>query len=108
MLSTLDTTFLTDPGECAAEIRRNAERGFRSVSLPDRPQRIGLSRLFSGYWDPIVRACAETDTVISLHTGSSGNYEAPVDTGQRRMQLVTSLFGQLALAACAEWLWSGY
>ena len=101
-------TFLTDPDEAVKEIRRNAERGFTSVSLPDRPQRIGLPSLFSGYWDPIVRACADTDTVISLHVGSSGAYDAPADAGQRRMQLVSSLFGQLALAAAAEWLWSGY
>jgi hypothetical protein len=101
-------TFLTDPEEGAREIRRNAVRGFTSVSLPERPQRIGLPSLYSGYWDPIVTACAETDTVISLHVGSSGNYEAPEDAGRRRAQLTSTLFGQLALAACAEWLWSGY
>ncbi len=101
-------TFLTDPAEGAREIRRNAERGFTSVSLPERPQRIGLPSLYSGHWDPIVEACAETDTVISLHVGSSGNYEAPADAGPRRAQLTSSLFGQLALAAAAEWLWSGY
>jgi len=33
----LGITFLTDPFEGAAEIRRNAERGFRSVTLPERP-----------------------------------------------------------------------
>ena len=46
--------------------------GFRAVTLPERPHRIGLPSLFSGYWDPIVAACAETDTVICLHVGSSG------------------------------------
>ena len=101
-------TYLADADEGAREIRRNAERGFTSVSLPDRPHRIGLPSLFSGYWDPIVRACAETDTAISLHVGSSGNYEAPADAGPRRMQLTSTLFGQLALGGAAEWLWSGY
>jgi predicted TIM-barrel fold metal-dependent hydrolase len=101
-------TFLTDPEQGASEIRRNAERGFTSVSLPDRPQRIGLPSLFSGYWDPIVRACAETGTVVSLHVGSSGQYEAPPDTGRLTVQLSSTLFGQMALAAAAEWLWSGY
>ena len=101
-------TFLTDTEEGAKEIRRNAERGFTSVSLPERPHRIGLPSLFSGYWDPIVEVCAETDTAISLHVGSSGNYEAPADAGRKRMQLTSTLFGQLALSAAAEWLWSGY
>ena len=75
-------TFLTDPEEAVKEIRRNAERGFTSVSLPERPQRIGLPSLFSGYWDPIVATCAETATVISLHVGSSGNYEAHLCRGR--------------------------
>jgi predicted TIM-barrel fold metal-dependent hydrolase len=101
-------TFLTDPDEGAREIRRNAERGFTAVSLPDRPQRIGLPSLYSGYWDPVVRACADTETVISLHTGSSGQYESPADAGPRVAQLSSTLFGQLALAASVEWLWSGY
>ena len=38
----------------AAEIRRNAARGFRSVTLPERPHRIGLPASSRGYWDPIV------------------------------------------------------
>jgi amidohydrolase family protein len=101
-------TFMTDPEKGAAEIRRNAERGFTSVSLPERPQRIGLPSLFSGYWDPIIQACADTDTVISVHVGSSGQYELPVDAGAKNIQLGSTLFGQLSLAACAEWLWSGY
>ena len=70
-------TYLTDPELGAAEIRRNAERGFRSVTLPERPHRIGLPSIFSGYWDPIVAACAETQTVISLHVGSSGMPDMP-------------------------------
>ena len=102
----LGITFLTDPVEGAAEIRRNAERGFRSVTLPERPHRIKLPSLFGGYWDPIIEACVETDTVISLHVGSSGMYDFPPEGPF--MQLGATLFGQLSMTACAEWLWSGY
>lgn len=102
----LGITWLTDAELGAAEIRRNAERGFRSVTLPERPHRIGLPSLFSGWWDPIVEACAETGTVISLHVGSSGNYDLP--EGSPAIELSATMFGQLSLAACAEWLWSGY
>jgi predicted TIM-barrel fold metal-dependent hydrolase len=102
----LGITWLTDPAVGAEEIRRNAERGFRSVTLPERPHRIGLPSLYSGYWDPIVEACAETGTVISLHVGSSGGYDHP--EGSPRLQLGATMFGQLSLAACAEWLWTGY
>jgi predicted TIM-barrel fold metal-dependent hydrolase len=99
-------TFLADPEIAAQEIRRNAERGFVAVTLPERPQRIGLPSLFTGYWDPIVQACADTDTVIALHVGSSGGYE--LAEGAPALQLGATMFGQLSLAACAEWLWSGY
>ncbi|WP_433602372.1 amidohydrolase family protein [Nocardia sp. CA-135953] len=102
----LGLTYLSDPEIGAAEIRRNAERGFRSVTLPERPHHIGFPSLFSGYWDPIIEACVETDTVISLHVGSSGGYEGPADAPN--LQLGSTLFGQLSLSACAEWLWSGY
>jgi predicted TIM-barrel fold metal-dependent hydrolase len=99
-------TFLTDPVLAADEIRRNAARGFTSVSLPEKPHRTRLPSIFSGYWDPVVEACVETDTVISLHVGSAGGYEAPEDGPW--LELASAMFGQLSLAACAEWLWSGY
>jgi predicted TIM-barrel fold metal-dependent hydrolase len=98
-------TFLADPELGAAEVRRNAERGFRSVTLPERPHRIGLPSLFSGYWDPIIAACEETDTVVSLHVGSSGMPDMPTDSPL--VALGATLFGQMSLSACAEWVWSG-
>jgi predicted TIM-barrel fold metal-dependent hydrolase len=98
-------TFLADPALGAAEIRRNAARGFRSVTLPERPHRIGLPSLFSGYWEPIVEACQETDTVISLHVGSSGMPDMPEDGPL--VAIGATLFGQMSLSACAEWVWSG-
>lgn len=97
---------LTDPEEGAAEIRRNAARGFVTVSLPERPHRIGLPSIFEDYWDPVIRACAETDTVISLHVASSGMADLPPKCPA--IQLGATLFGQLSLTACAEWLWSGW
>ena len=103
----LGITYLADPAIAADEIRRNAARGFTSVTFPERPHTIGLPSLWErDHWDPIIAACAETDTVISLHVGSSGNYESP--PGAPRAQLSSTLFSQLALSACAEWLWSGY
>jgi predicted TIM-barrel fold metal-dependent hydrolase len=102
----LGITFLADPVAGAEEIRRNAARGFRSIAMPERPQRIGFPSLFSDHWEPILQACAETDTVISVHVGSSGGYEFPPDCNET-LALGATMFGQLSLAACAEWLWSG-
>ncbi len=101
-------TWLSDPEIGAAEIRRNAERGFRAVTLPERPHDIGYPSIFNDYWEPILRACAETDTVVCLHVGSSGIHLAPADAGAAIMPLSATLFGQQSLTACSEWLWSGY
>jgi predicted TIM-barrel fold metal-dependent hydrolase len=101
----LAITYLADPDLAAAEIRRNAERGVVAVTLPERPHKIGFPSIFDDAWDPVMRACAETDTVICQHVGSSGTADvapgAPSGT-------VATLFGQLALTACAEWVWSGW
>jgi predicted TIM-barrel fold metal-dependent hydrolase len=103
----LGITYLTDPGLAADEIRRNAARGFTSVTLPERPHEIGLPSLWDRrHWDPIIGAILETDTVVSLHVGSSGLGVAP--PGAPALQLGATLFGQQSLTACAEWLWSGY
>ncbi len=102
----LGITWLGDAELGAEEIRRNADRGFTSVTLPEEPQRLGFPSLFSGWWDPIIRACAETGTVISLHVGSSGI--APMAHDAPHLELGATLFGQLSLGACASWLWSRY
>ena len=103
----LGITYLSDPTMAADEIRRNAARGFTSVTFPERPHAIGLPSLWDReHWDPIIAACVETDTVISLHVGSSGLATHPA--GAPSLQLGATLFGQASLGACAEWLWSGY
>jgi predicted TIM-barrel fold metal-dependent hydrolase len=101
-------TWLADPEVGAAEIRRNADRGFTGVTLPERPHKIGFPSIFEEHWDPIIGACAETGTVVSLHVGSSGMAEFPPGSLRASMPLGATLFGQLSLTACAEWLWSGW
>ena len=103
----LGITYLADPQLAAEEIRRNAARGFTSVTLPERPHAIDLPSLWErDHWDPIIQACVDTDTVISLHVGSAGMY--PFPPGAPSMQIGATLFGQLSLGACTEWLWSAY
>ncbi len=100
-------TYLSDPARAVREIERNASRGFTALSLPERPHAIGMPSLWDrDHWEPIIRACAETQTVISLHVGSSGGYPSP--PGSPMLPLGATMFGQLSLAACAEWLWSGW
>jgi predicted TIM-barrel fold metal-dependent hydrolase len=103
----LGITYLADTELAVQEIRRNAERGFTSVTFPERPHAIGLPSLWDrDHWDPIIEAVVETDTVVSLHVGSSGLEVGP--PGGASLQIGATLFGQLSLTACAEWLWSEY
>lgn len=96
--------WLADPEVGAKEIRRNAARGFHAVTFPDQPDRLGLPSLHSGHWDPILRACAETETAVCLHVGSGSHIiepgpESPTDTR-------TVLFPVNALIAAVDWLYS--
>jgi predicted TIM-barrel fold metal-dependent hydrolase len=100
----LGITWLADPKVGAAEIRRNAGRGFKAVSLPEQPHRLGYPSLHSGYWDPVIDACIETDTVVCLHVGSSGNAVVADDAPGG---IAGVLFSALSLNACVDWLWSG-
>jgi predicted TIM-barrel fold metal-dependent hydrolase len=102
----LGITFLADPEAGAAEIRRNAKRGFKAVTIPEQPHRQGLPPVFDAYWEPIIRACAETETVLSLHVGSSGFAKMP--PGAPMLELGATLFGPMAIETCAEWLWSAW
>ncbi len=102
----LGVTFLADPEQGAEEIRRNAARGFRAVTLPEQPHRQGYPSVFDPCWEPIIRACADTGTVLNLHIGSSGFSANP--PGAPNVELTATLFGPMAIASCAEWLWSGW
>jgi predicted TIM-barrel fold metal-dependent hydrolase len=96
--------WLLDPERAAAEIRRNAERGFRAVTFPELPERLGLPSLHTGYWDPFVAACEETGTVICLHVGSSSS--APMTSSDAPADTIGVLFFGWAMFAAVDWLYS--
>jgi predicted TIM-barrel fold metal-dependent hydrolase len=68
---------LWDPEACAAEIRRNAERGARALTFPENTVPLGLPSFYSDHWDPVWRACEETGTVVCMHIGTSGSVPMP-------------------------------
>jgi predicted TIM-barrel fold metal-dependent hydrolase len=100
----LGLTWLGDPEIAADEVRRNAARGFRAMSFPEMPEKLGLPSVHTGYWDPMLRACEETGTVLCLHVGSAssivgGSSDAPPD-------VVTALFFVGAIITTTDWLFS--
>ncbi|MEO2166565.1 MAG: amidohydrolase family protein [bacterium] len=102
----LGITYLADPEQGAAEIRRNAKRGFTAVTLPEQPHHHGYPPVFDAFWEPIIRACDETGTVLNLHVGSSGFARMPA--GAPMLELGATLFSPMAVTSCAEWLWSAW
>jgi predicted TIM-barrel fold metal-dependent hydrolase len=56
----------------AREIARTAAKGARTVSFVEAPHKLGLPSYHTGHWDPILRACEETEIPLSLHFGSGG------------------------------------
>jgi predicted TIM-barrel fold metal-dependent hydrolase len=100
----LQLPWLLDPEEGAAEIRANAARGFHAVTFPELPERLGLPSLHTGHWDPFLAACAETDTVVCLHVGSSSS--APATSSGAPSDTIGVLFFGWAMFAAVDWLYS--
>jgi predicted TIM-barrel fold metal-dependent hydrolase len=98
--------WLGDPNEAADMVRRNAERGFKAITFSEAPDKLGLPSIHSGHWDPFIAACAETDTVINLHIGSSG--QSPATSADAPPDVVGVLFFAYAMNAAVEWLYSKY
>jgi len=100
----LQIPYLLDPEVGAEEIRRNAARGFTAMTFSEAPHMLGLPTLHSGYWDPLMAACAETDTVVCLHVGSSGT--SPATAPDAPSDTIGVLFFGYAMFAAVDWLYS--
>ena len=100
----LRLAWINDPEIAAADIRRNAERGFKAVSFPENPFDLGLPPMIDRCWDPFLRACEETETVVCLHNASS-SWTAARSPGMP-LEIYTSLFPVNAMVAAADWLWA--
>ena len=97
--------WLLDPEVGAKMIHENAERGFHAVTFSENPAMLGLPTIHSGYWEPLMAACADTGTVVNLHIGSSGTSPSTTDDAPPDVQGV--LFFAYAISAAVDWLYSG-
>lgn len=96
--------WLLEPEVAAAEIRRNAARGFRAVSFCENPEALGFPGLYGGAWDPFFEACAETGTVLNLHVGSSGRTSNPsVDSPP---EVIAALFPVSGIETLVDWIYA--
>jgi predicted TIM-barrel fold metal-dependent hydrolase len=94
----------SDPQLAAAEVRKNAARGFKAISFSEGPHLLGYPSLHTGYWDPLMAACEETGTVVCLHVGSSGT--SPTTAPDAPSDATGALFFAYAMYAAVDWLFS--
>ena len=79
---------LWDAKLAAIEVQRNAARGGHAVCFTEIPPFLGLPSVHDadGYWDPFFAACADAETVVCMHIGSSSKMpstspDAPAGVG---------------------------
>jgi predicted TIM-barrel fold metal-dependent hydrolase len=96
---------LWDPELAAQEVYANAARGVRAVSFSELPTNLGLPSIHSGHWDPFVRACDETGTVICIHIGSGSRM--PNSSADAPLGVVNVACFMYCGLSMLDWLFSG-
>ena len=98
---------LWDAQLAADEVHRNAARGVHAVCFSEIPPFLGLPSIHDedGYWDPFLRACAETQTVINMHIGSSS--KMPSTSADAPPAVGSTLTFANACYSLVDWLMSG-
>lgn len=98
---------LWDAELAAAEVRRCADKGCHAVAFTENPTPLGLPSIHDKdrFWDPFFAACAETDTIINMHIGSSSRMPA---TSPDAPFIVSSVLTfQNAMGSLVDYLFSG-
>ena len=96
---------LWDAELAAAEVRRNAARGCHAVCFSEIPPHLGLPSIHSGYWDPLFKACSDTQTVVCMHIGSSSRM--PATSPDAPVAVAASLSFNNSMASLSDFLFSG-
>ena len=93
-----------DAEKCADEVRRVAGKGCHSLSFTENPAALGYPSFHDPYWDPLWTAVCDTDTVLSIHLGSSGQLSFPAPDSPPDVMI--TLQPMNIQSAAADLLWS--
>jgi len=91
-----------DVDETVKEIYRTAEKGAKSFTFPELPDRIGLPSWHTDHWDPVLAAAQETGLPLSLHFGSGGSPQVSPEGGTSNFTVAISLFALNSVSAATE------
>ncbi|WP_236795468.1 amidohydrolase family protein [Amycolatopsis sp. GM8] len=95
---------LWDPEASAAEVHRMARKGCHAVTFTSNPHALGLPSLYTDHWDPFFQACAEENTVVCMHLGSSS--QVPKTSPDAPIECIYSLSPINLIEAAADVVWS--
>lgn len=95
---------LWDAELAAAEVRRCAAKGSHAIAFSENASKLGFPTLYSGHWDPLFEACEETETVVSMHIGSSSSM--PTTSPDAPLAVSMSLNSQNAQGSLADFVFS--
>ena len=96
---------LWDAALAAKEIYRVAEKGCRAVEWSELPAWLARPGIHGDFWDPFLKACEETQTVICMHIGSGTK---TVQTSPEAPTVVTAnLIVCNSAASMIDWIFSG-
>jgi predicted TIM-barrel fold metal-dependent hydrolase len=96
---------LWDADLAAAEVRRNAARGAHAVCFTEIPPFLGLPSVHTDSWDSFFGACAETETVVCMHIGSSS--KMPSTSADAPAAVGSTLTYMNAAMSLTDYLMSG-
>ncbi|MCU1463636.1 MAG: hypothetical protein JWO37_3711 [Acidimicrobiales bacterium] len=96
---------LWDANLAATEIHRCADKGTHAVAFSEAPVELGLPSIHSGWWDPFLLACEQTETVINMHVGSSS--KMPTTAPDAPFSICAALIFENVLRSMVDWLMSG-
>ncbi len=96
---------LWDVALASAELRRCADKGSFAVTFPENPYSLGLPSIHSGEWDPFFAACAETETTLCMHIGSSS--KMPGTTPDAPFIVSSTLAFQNIMGSVLDFVFSG-
>ena len=98
---------LWDPVAAAAEVHRCAEKGSFAVAFSENPFPLGLPSIHDKdrFWDPFLRACEETDTVVCMHIGSSS--KMPSTSPDAPFAVSSTLTFSNAMGSMCDYILSG-
>ncbi|HZJ28220.1 MAG TPA: amidohydrolase family protein [Acidimicrobiia bacterium] len=96
---------LWDASLAADEVRRNAARGGHAVCFTEIPPFLGLPSVHTDAWDPFFDACADTETVVCMHIGSSS--KMPSTSADAPAAVGSTLTYMNAAMSLVDYLMSG-